>query len=597
MDTIVDGGTGPVPFDAPLLEADQERYEVQEELGRGGVGTVLLCVDRQIGRPIALKVLRDPGSDPREGMARFVREARIQGQLEHPSVVPVHDLATHDELGVYFTMQRVRGVTLATLLRRLQGGDQDSAVHWSRRRLLEAFGRVCLAVDYAHERGILHRDLKPANIMFGEYGEVYVLDWGLAGRDPSAEESERPKGFDDEMTRPGVVFGTPGYMPPEQVHGFHDKLSPASDVYALGAILFELLTLTPLHAGDTPEARYASTIGRLDARPSSRAPGAYVPPELEAIVVRAVDRHAEERFPSARALQRAIERYLDGEQEEEQRRKLARRHAEAAHDALEELRTDPDDRPVREEILRELGRALALDPTNQAALGALVEVMSTPPRTVPQEVRERHQRELDDRLRKVARAAMGAYASMFVYLPFMIWAGIREPWPIVWLYVGVGVAFVASLMCTRARERPQRYAMVAMLFSNLGIAATASIFGPLFLTPAVLGSNTAAYALHLDGVKRWIAVGSAVVLLLGTTLLFFAGGIPGGYAVEGGALVIASGSVQLVSSVYALLLVLGMGVVLTGSIVTSQTRDQLVKAELSLHVQRWQLAALAPTRV
>jgi len=509
MDTIVEGGPGPVPFEAPLLDPGDERYTVEGEIGRGGVGTVLLCADRQIGRRVALKALRDPGPDREAGFVRFIREARIQGQLEHPSVVPVHDLAVHDELGVYFTMQRVKGITLHELLRRLGDGDRDSAVHWSRRRLLEAFGRVCLAVDYAHQHGVLHRDLKPANIMFGDFGEVYVLDWGLAGLDPSRDAAV-DLGGDEETTRPGMIFGTPGYMPPEQVHGFHDRLSPASDVYALGAILFELLTFTPLHEGDTPEARYASTIGRLDARPSSRAPGAYVPPELEAIVVRAVDRHPEERFPSARALQRAIERYLDGEQEEEQRRKLATRHAEIAKDAAESLREDPDDRPTREEALRELGRALALDPSNRAALETLVEVMGTPPRRVPAEVKARHQAELDARLRKVSRAAMAAYASMFAYLPFMVWAGLRAPGPIVWLYAWVGAAIVMSFACSRSEGPPQRWAMAAMLCSNVGIAATASIFGPSSsprrcsgATPRPTPSTSTARAAGSRSAARW----------------------------------------------------------------------------------------------
>jgi serine/threonine-protein kinase len=172
------------PFDGPLAlgASDPRRYELRDRLGEGGMGTVDLCRDRVIGRDVALKRLHVQGSGaaPSAATARFLREARVQGQLEHPAIVPVHDLGVTPDGRPYFTMKRVRGDTLDELLARLAAGDPDTARRFGQRRLLAAFSTVCLAVDFAHSRGVLHRDLKPANVMLGEFGEVNVLDWGLA---------------------------------------------------------------------------------------------------------------------------------------------------------------------------------------------------------------------------------------------------------------------------------------------------------------------------------------------------------------------------------------------------------------------------------
>src|SRR5688572_17485566 len=158
------------------------RYELGRQIGEGGMGTVVLCSDRAIGRRVAMKLVRGTASGPAklEDDARFLREARIQGQLEHPSIVPVYDVGRNDAGAAFFTMKRVGGVTLAEVIARLRAHDPEFVERFTLRRLLEAMGRVCLAIQFAHERGVLHRDLKPANVMLGEVGEVYVLDWGIA---------------------------------------------------------------------------------------------------------------------------------------------------------------------------------------------------------------------------------------------------------------------------------------------------------------------------------------------------------------------------------------------------------------------------------
>jgi len=204
---------------AGALELDG-RYQQRESLGAGGMGEVALCLDDRVGREVALKVLRPEVSSSRPARLRFLREARLQGQLEHPAIVPVHDIGVSPSGHDYFTMKRIRGFTLQEILIGIRQGVGPWRERYGTRRLLAAFGQVCLAIDFAHARGIVHRDLKPANIMFGDFGEVYVLDWGLAkvmdevpeGEDAVAGPLRLPE--EPAVTRDGLVMGTIGYMAP-----------------------------------------------------------------------------------------------------------------------------------------------------------------------------------------------------------------------------------------------------------------------------------------------------------------------------------------------------------------------------------------------
>ena len=248
------------------------RYEVLGALAQGGVGEVLRGRDMDLGRDVALKVLREGHLANPDLLQRFVDEAQIGGQLQHPGIVPVYDLGLRADRRPYFAMKLVKGRTLAALLR--EGGKD-------RRRLLQVFEQVCRTVAYAHDRGVVHRDLKPSNIMVGAFGEVQILDWGFAKVLPrgGVADERRPSdvtriatarsGLGSESLA-GSVMGTPAYMPPEQALGHVDELDERSDVFSLGAILCEVLTGGPPYTGDdllakAAQAKLEDAHARLDA--------------------------------------------------------------------------------------------------------------------------------------------------------------------------------------------------------------------------------------------------------------------------------------------------------------------------------------------
>jgi eukaryotic-like serine/threonine-protein kinase len=210
----------PINPDPARVQLDAEdRFQARELLGQGGVGEVWRAQDVAIEREVAIKRLRSTA--PRENdIRRFIREAKLQGQIEHPAVVPVHDLGQGPDGHPYFVMRRIRGQTLKEILEQL-ARDREDQPRYSRRKLLTAFSSVCLAVHYAHSQGVIHRDLKPENVMLGDFGEVYLLDWGVAMRLAStesegiAEPLDSGRELDPSLTGAGNVLGTPAYMAPE----------------------------------------------------------------------------------------------------------------------------------------------------------------------------------------------------------------------------------------------------------------------------------------------------------------------------------------------------------------------------------------------
>ena len=304
------GGTGDGVDEllASVLQREGPRVTRMRELDSGGMGRIEVVRDRLLQREMARKVLHDELGRDTRAVRHFLREAQITAQLDHPSIVPVHDLSlTHGELE--FTMKMVRGRTLTARIRALPEGPlapEDLA------ELLGVILRICDALALAHAKGVLHCDIKPENIMLGDWGEVYLMDWGIARpceprRGPGAPEPIRIS-VGEEGT--GMIAGTPAYMAPEQVLG--EVLDPRTDVFAMGAVLYELVTRhPPYEASDVIELLQLAERGEVRL-PSESFPDAGVPRSLERIIMKALARDPAERYGRVEDLRLALQQFLLG---------------------------------------------------------------------------------------------------------------------------------------------------------------------------------------------------------------------------------------------------------------------------------------------
>ena len=299
------------------------RYRVLKEHARGGMGRVLLAVDTTIGRKVALKELlsglRNASGTPETAATksigeRFLREARVTGRLEHPNIVPVYEIGTGDDGNLFYSMRFVGGRTLAAQLDEIKARNLPEREKLAARlQLLEAFYDMCNAVAYAHSKGVIHRDLKPSNVMLGEFGETVVLDWGLARVLDEAEEPTQARGGgegDSLLTLDGDVVGTPSYMPPEQAQGDRAHVNQLSDVYSLGAVLYEILTGQAPFTGGAARAILQRVISEAPRPVLELAP--LVPRELAVLCARAMEREPARRLSSALDLAREIKAFRDG---------------------------------------------------------------------------------------------------------------------------------------------------------------------------------------------------------------------------------------------------------------------------------------------
>jgi serine/threonine-protein kinase len=347
-----------------------ERYTLTRLHATGGIGQVWLARDADLGRDVALKELRPERAGSAAHQARFLREARVTGQLEHPGVVPVYELArAPDGRRPYYTMRFVKGRTLT----------EAAVAYHDRRRagraealdllaLLNAFVTVCNTVAYAHSRGVLHRDLKGQNIVLGDFGEVVVLDWGLAkqvGRpDGEADAPPAPEAAEAEesgQTVQGQALGTPAYMAPEQAAGRLEQIDGRTDVYGLGAVLYEILTGQPPFAG--PDTGAVLRKVQEEEPPPPRRLWPEVPPALEAVCLRALAKRPADRPAAAADLAQEVQ----GWQEYERRKaEEALRESEALYHSLVEslpcvvLRKDLEGRFIfaNQRYCEHLGRPL-----------------------------------------------------------------------------------------------------------------------------------------------------------------------------------------------------------------------------------------------
>jgi serine/threonine-protein kinase len=298
----------------------RSRYTLTRVYAEGGLGRVYVAYDPDVNREVALKELLPQRAANPEAWGRFFREAQLTGQLEHPNIVPVYEIGRREEDGQpFYTMRLVRGQTLREAIsayhRRRADEHRDDPIE--RLRLLRAFETVCQAVSYAHARGVVHRDLKPENVMLGDFGQVILLDWGLAKLLDRAEEDGDVRGVSvnetaqTNATMAGRMLGTPAYAAPEQAEGRIDLIDARTDVYGLGAILFEILSGRPPHKADSTAEMLRHIV--TEETPRARAFEPSVPRALDAICARAMAKARADRYGCAADLARDVQSFLADE--------------------------------------------------------------------------------------------------------------------------------------------------------------------------------------------------------------------------------------------------------------------------------------------
>ena len=338
IEPIIRPGSNEIP-----TQARGTKYQFQGEIARGGMGAILQGRDTDIGRSLAIKVLLDDHKDNPQIVQRFVEEAQIGGQLQHPGIAPVYELGQFEDHRPFFTMKLVKGKTLAALLTKRKHV-------FERGKLLGIFEQICQTVAYAHSRGVIHRDLKPANIMVGAFGEVQVMDWGLAKVLESGGTADENKALQEQTahsvintfrsggsgpamigtdpanageTLAGSVMGTPAYMPPEQARGEIDRLDERCDVFGLGAILCEILTGRPPYFDDSREIIYQALEGNL-VNAFNNLDECQADTELVEIAKACLAPNPTNRIPDAQVLAERFSAYLEGVEEKLHEAELAR---------------------------------------------------------------------------------------------------------------------------------------------------------------------------------------------------------------------------------------------------------------------------------
>jgi serine/threonine-protein kinase len=445
----------------------------------------------------------------------------------------------------------------------------------------------------------VHRDLKPSNVMLGDFGEVYVLDWGVAKIAGATEvKSDVISGEDDSVqTHEGALVGTPGYMSPEQARGEIDAIGPASDVYALGAMLFELLALEPLHTGRTVPAILASTQMKTQA-PSERTPNAEIAPELDAICVRATAFEPAERFASARAMHEAIEAFLAGERDAERRKELAKDLVAKGRAALEKANAGgPDAERHRAEGMRTLGHAVALDPNDDSTLKVILDTVLSAGELPAEAEAQLKTVELADRARAARRSSL-MYATWLLLLPAVFVFGVRS-WPAFLALLGAALVAIgwSAWMGTSPERSAPRYMRTMIIINFVLVGCSATCFGPFIFAPAVAATSAAAFAVSLraNTYTRNMLMTLSIMSIFVPYALQVLGVIPPSYVFHDGIIEIR----PILEDFPPFFTQLGLCVVTAAqlvlpSILVTSAVDALIRAERTNFGQAWRLKQLLP---
>jgi serine/threonine protein kinase len=282
-----------------------KRYTDFQPLAKGGAAILQTCKDHNLGRTVVMKTLHPHLASHDYQRARFLREARVTAQLQHPNTVPVYELG-HDNGGnPYFTMKKISGETLRDILESQIAGNREALETYNLDRQLGLLIQVCNALAYAHDHGVVHRDVKPENIQIGKFGEVILLDWGVAKVWAMPEDHEQTTMEHEELTAVGQRPGTPLYMSPEQVRG-NRQIDERTDVYSIGCVLYEILTLKEPLRGKKINETFDMIINQRPIAPATRAPLRLIPETLGEICLQALEKDPDQRFPTMLSLITAL---------------------------------------------------------------------------------------------------------------------------------------------------------------------------------------------------------------------------------------------------------------------------------------------------
>ncbi|MFN0245821.1 MAG: protein kinase domain-containing protein [Kofleriaceae bacterium] len=570
-----------------------KRYELGGVIGRGGMGEVRLARDTRIDREVAVKLMRG-GERSEADLNRFFREARVQGVLEHPSVVPVHDLGIDANGAPYFVMKRLAGTTLADVL---ASSDDAIQARPPRRALLARLVDICFAIDFAHARGVIHRDLKPANIMLGDYGEAYVLDWGLARLSADGESLDGVlplSGDGGDETQAGTLLGTPGYMSPEQARG--EGVGRATDVFALGMVLYEILAgaaALPRGIAAIPE-----TLSAPHHRPSARV--ADVPPELDDLCARATAADGTSR-PTARELANQIQAYLDGDRDTARRRELAEEHAQRAQSALARILGDDSPTSARDDTrafaMREAGRALALDPSNATAAAVLSRLLiEAPAHEIPVEAHATAEAERAEGRRHVIAMSKYGFLALWLITVVLFALPLQSYWqPVTATILAFSMFLVTHKLSLVPLAGDSPWFLLLLVLACALLFLSGVMFGPLLIMPIFTIGTLAGFLSQPNRFPSALIIVLVVCPIIAALGLEMLGVLPSTFEIENGQLILRTNVLDLTPMTTLILVAMVLVTQLINTIFIALTTVRVqIAAQDRVHAQTWHLKQLLP---